>query len=81
VTVVFHEHVRRAVDLAHRFGLYGIVADGPSPRERTIDLFRPTLNPSMREQLTQWERLGLLRWSEATRVDAADESADKEKGG
>jgi len=74
VIVVFHDHLSlsHAEDLAHCFDLYGMVAAGAAPREWTIDLFTPTLDPSMQEQLTSWERWANLRWLEEIRADSAD---------
>ena len=65
LTVKFGDHIplEAVAGMASCIAAYGNVFPRASNREYSVDVFRMSKLPKLRDQLVKWERYGFLRWS------------------
>lgn len=62
--VTFAEHLPadQISSLVTGIAAYGNVTDTNEPNSYSVEVFRVSKLPQLKEQLTKWERHGFLRW-------------------
>jgi hypothetical protein len=65
MTVTFNDHIGldRVAGMVGTMMAYGNVLRRASDRNFSIEIFRRSKLPKLKDQLVQWERHGFLSWS------------------